>query len=120
MFLCVKSAKIAVMSEKIHLQGLTKDELIEFVASHDEPKYRAKQIFGALHARRVREFDEITDLPKAFREKLGAVAEILARRGLPPGILREQQQPALLPRGGSAQGCQAAQVLRRAAQEVDS
>ncbi|MBX7173309.1 MAG: 23S rRNA (adenine(2503)-C(2))-methyltransferase RlmN [Pyrinomonadaceae bacterium] len=63
------------MSEKIHLQGLTKDELIEFVAAHGEPKYRAKQIFSALHARRVREFDEITDLPKAFREKLGAVAQ---------------------------------------------
>lgn len=75
MFLSAKFVKITVMSEKIHLQGLTKDELAEFVTSNGEPKYRAKQIFSALHARRVREFDEITDLPKAFREKLGAVAQ---------------------------------------------
>lgn len=63
------------MSEKIHLQGLTKDELTEFVTSHGEPKYRAKQLFSALHARRVREFEEMTDLPKSFREKLSEIAQ---------------------------------------------
>lgn len=75
MFLSAKSVKIDLMSEKVHLQGLTKDELIEFVTSHNEPKYRAKQIFSALQTRRVREFDEITDLPKSFREKLAEIAE---------------------------------------------
>lgn len=75
MFLSAKSVKIVVMSEKVHLQGLTKDELIEFVIAHNEPKYRAKQIFSALQARRVREFNEITDLPKGFREKLAEIAE---------------------------------------------
>lgn len=64
-----------LMSEKNHLQGLTKDELAEFVTSQGEPKYRAKQLFSALHARRVREFDEITDLPKAFREKLKSISQ---------------------------------------------
>lgn len=75
MFLSAKFVKIGLMSEKIHLQGLTKEELAEFVVAHGEPKYRAKQLFSALHGRRVREFDEITDLPKTFREKLAEIAQ---------------------------------------------
>lgn len=70
-----KFVKIALMNKKIHLQGLNKDELADFVGFHHEPKYRAKQLFSALHARRIREFDEITDLPKNFREKLSKIAE---------------------------------------------
>lgn len=62
------------MSEKIRLQGLTKKELAEFVTSHGEPKYRAKQIFSALNGRRIRKFEDITDLPKNFREKLSEIA----------------------------------------------
>ena len=39
-----------------------------------EPKYRANQIFKGLHERRLLSFDEMTDLPKVFREKLGETA----------------------------------------------
>lgn len=62
------------MSEKIHLTALTTDELAEFVQDIGEPKYRAKQIFKGLHERRLQTFDEMTDLPKAFREKLNESA----------------------------------------------
>ena len=60
--------------EKLHLTGLKTDELAEFVASIGEPKYRAKQIFKGLHDRRLLSFEEMTDLPKAFREKLNETA----------------------------------------------
>ncbi|MGC2236840.1 MAG: 23S rRNA (adenine(2503)-C(2))-methyltransferase RlmN [Pyrinomonadaceae bacterium] len=60
--------------EKLHLTGLKTNELAEFVASIGEPKYRAKQIFKGLHERRLLSFDEMTDLPKAFREKLNETA----------------------------------------------
>lgn len=60
------------MSDKLHLQGLNRTELADFVFEMGEPKYRSAQIFEALHARRIRDFSEITDLPKAFREKLAA------------------------------------------------
>ena len=56
--------------EKIHLIGYTNEELAEYIAEIGEPKYRAKQIFKGLHERRLQNFDEMTDLPKAFREKL--------------------------------------------------
>ncbi len=62
------------MSEKIHLTGFSKTELAEFVQTIGEPKYRANQIFKGLHERRLLSFDEMTDLPKAFREKLNETA----------------------------------------------
>lgn len=60
--------------ERSHLTGLTQIELAEFVETLGEPKYRANQIFKGLHQRRLRSFDEMTDLPKEFREKLATVA----------------------------------------------
>lgn len=62
------------MSEKLHITGMQPAELAEFVTGIGEPKYRAKQIFKGLHERRLRDFAEMTDLPKAFREKLGETA----------------------------------------------
>jgi 23S rRNA (adenine2503-C2)-methyltransferase len=65
----------AVNSEKQHLTGLTPTELATLVEGIGEPRYRARQIFKGLHERRLRSFDEMTDLPKAFREKLTEIAE---------------------------------------------
>ena len=62
------------MSEKLHLTGLRENELIEFAEQIGEPKYRAKQIFKGLHERRLLDFNEITDLPKNFRQKLSETA----------------------------------------------
>jgi 23S rRNA (adenine2503-C2)-methyltransferase len=62
-----------------HLNELTQAELASFVEEMNEPAYRGRQIFAALHKRRLRSFDEMTDLPKGFREKLNerAVASTL-------------------------------------------
>src|SRR3954469_24684576 len=62
------------MSEKTHLTGLLRDELERFVEGMDEPAYRGRQIFSSLQRRRLRDFGEMTDLPKAFREKLSEIA----------------------------------------------
>ncbi|MCY7345951.1 MAG: 23S rRNA (adenine(2503)-C(2))-methyltransferase RlmN [Pyrinomonadaceae bacterium] len=62
------------MSEKIHLTGFSTQELADFVQNIGEPKFRAGQIFKGLHERRILDFDAITDLPKALREKLDETA----------------------------------------------
>jgi len=62
------------MSEKLHITGFSKTELADFAQNIGEPKYRAKQIFKGLHERRLLNFEEMTDLPKAFREKLNETA----------------------------------------------
>jgi 23S rRNA (adenine2503-C2)-methyltransferase len=62
------------MSETIHLTGFSKAELTEYVTGLGEPKYRAEQIFKGIHGRRLLSFDEMTDLPKAFRRRLAEEA----------------------------------------------
>ncbi|CAN5261321.1 23S rRNA (adenine(2503)-C(2))-methyltransferase RlmN [soil metagenome] len=55
------------MNEAVNLLGLTPDELTAFVKESGEPEYRGRQLFEWLHRRRVRSFDEMTNLPKPFR-----------------------------------------------------
>jgi 23S rRNA (adenine2503-C2)-methyltransferase len=58
------------MEEKLHLTELTQAELSDWVEEQGEARYRGRQIFGALHGRRLRSLEEMTDLPKSFREEL--------------------------------------------------
>jgi 23S rRNA (adenine2503-C2)-methyltransferase len=62
------------------IAGLTKVELSDFVQELGEPAYRAQQIFTAVQQRRVRSFDEITNLPKELRAKLSEHATISTLR----------------------------------------
>ncbi len=58
------------MSHLPHLTGFSRTELTTFFAELGEPRFRADQVFRGLHGRRLTSFDEMTDLPKAVREKL--------------------------------------------------
>jgi 23S rRNA (adenine2503-C2)-methyltransferase len=60
----------------IQLTGLTRAELSAFVQELGEPGYRGRQLFAAIQRRRVRSFDEITDLPNEFRAQLAQHAAI--------------------------------------------
>ncbi|MCA1577859.1 MAG: 23S rRNA (adenine(2503)-C(2))-methyltransferase RlmN [Acidobacteria bacterium] len=62
------------MKEIVELTGLSQPELISFVETLGEPAYRGRQIFAALQHRRLRSFDEITDLSKDLRARLNDVA----------------------------------------------
>ena len=62
------------MTERMQLRGMSESELVSFVQTFGEPAYRGRQIFAALHDRRLADFDHITDLPQKFREKLNEVA----------------------------------------------
>jgi len=61
---------------KTNLNGLTIAQLESFVAALDEPKYRAEQIFQWIYKFRVSAFDEMTNLPQSFREKLNECVSI--------------------------------------------
>ena len=54
--------------------GLSRSELTEFVLSLGLPRYRSDQIFRGVHERRLRSFDQMTDLPKNLREQLEQAA----------------------------------------------
>ncbi|HEX8284070.1 MAG TPA: 23S rRNA (adenine(2503)-C(2))-methyltransferase RlmN [Pyrinomonadaceae bacterium] len=62
------------MEKAVHLTGMTREELEGFAEGMGEPAYRGRQLFGALQRRRLRSFDEMTDLPKDFRARLAEAA----------------------------------------------
>src|SRR5687767_10521141 len=62
--------------QSVQLTGLTQAELSDFVMELGEPAYRGRQLFSAIQRRRVRSYDQITDLPKEFRAKLQERADI--------------------------------------------
>jgi 23S rRNA (adenine2503-C2)-methyltransferase len=64
------------MDKAIHLTGLSQAELIALVEEMDEPSYRGRQIFAAMHGRRLRSVDEMTDLPKELRARLSERATV--------------------------------------------
>jgi 23S rRNA (adenine2503-C2)-methyltransferase len=62
------------MEKAVQLTGLSQPELISFVETLGEPAYRGRQLFAALQHRRLRNFDEITDLPKDLRTRLSEIS----------------------------------------------
>lgn len=59
-----------------HLLGLSPPELRTWLATLDQPKYRADQLAEWLYARQAASFDEMTNLPKGLRARLAEVAAI--------------------------------------------
>ncbi len=64
------------MENKIDLRNLTQDELIAFVESLNQPKFRGKQILPWLYKHGISDFSQMTDLAKVFREVLSEKAYI--------------------------------------------
>src|SRR6185503_16987179 len=63
------------MKNAVQLTGLSQPELVSFLETMGEPAYRGRQLFAALQHRRLRDFDEITDLAKDLRARLSEVAQ---------------------------------------------
>jgi len=61
---------------KQNLLGLTREELADVAEAIGEPRYRGQQMFGWLYSRGATSFGAMTDLGKAFRERLGMAATI--------------------------------------------
>ena len=58
------------------LRSMSFDELALLVDRMGEKAYRARQLFGWLHQRGAAALEQMTDLPKAFRERLAGEARL--------------------------------------------
>ena len=58
------------------LLGLGKAELVDFMSKLGELPYRARQLFAAMHRRRIPDFQDMTDLPKTLRHLLDEQAVV--------------------------------------------
>ncbi|MGQ9473528.1 MAG: 23S rRNA (adenine(2503)-C(2))-methyltransferase RlmN [Candidatus Caldatribacteriaceae bacterium] len=56
--------------EKGNVMGLLPQDLLTFVRERGEPTYRAQQIISWIYEKKVRHFEEMTDLPRHLREAL--------------------------------------------------
>ncbi len=55
---------------KRHLLDLSSEDFIKWLESHDQPAFRAKQIWHWVFQRRVSDFQQMTDLPQKLRDLL--------------------------------------------------
>jgi 23S rRNA (adenine2503-C2)-methyltransferase len=59
-----------------NLKNLTIQQLEDFVLSMGERKFRAKQIFKWIYQKRLRDFNDMTNMPKALRSLLAEKSSI--------------------------------------------
>lgn len=69
---------------KVNLLGLTEAKLVAFFETMGEKRFRAAQVLKWIHQLGVDNFDEMSNISKALREKLKAKCEIRA-----PEVLRQ-------------------------------
>ena len=63
-------------NDKIDIKSMNLAELTEFVAGIGEKAFRAKQLYQWLHVKQVYAFSDMTNLSKAFHEKLDEVSYV--------------------------------------------
>ncbi len=72
----VNASETPVVVPKINLLGMTRAQLEEFFVGIGEKKFRATQIIKWIHQLGVDNFEEMSNVSKALRAKLAAIAEI--------------------------------------------
>ena len=64
------------VADKVNLLGLSPDGLEQFFLAQGEKPFRARQLLQWMHQRGVVDFDGMTDLSKALRQKLSEAAVV--------------------------------------------
>ena len=59
-----------MMMEGLDIRSMTISELENMVVSYKENRYRGAQLFSWFHEKKVQNYDQMTNISKAFREKL--------------------------------------------------
>lgn len=62
--------------ERLNLLGMPRGKLEEFFHTLDERPFRATQVVKWIHQQQVCDFEHMTNLSKALRERLGSIATI--------------------------------------------
>lgn len=65
-------------AEKVNLLGLSPIQMKDFFESMGEKSFRASQLVKWIHQQGVSDFDEMTNISKALRDKLNEIAEVKA------------------------------------------
>ena len=77
------------MEQKTDIKSLTYDEVSELVEQLGEKRFRGKQLCEWMHVHNVASYDEMTNLPKKFREKLAETTTYTALKKVDCQISKE-------------------------------
>lgn len=72
--------KVPEIQGKTDIKSLSLTQLQAFVEALGEPKFRAKQLYQWMHVKHVSAFAEMTNLPKAFVQKLKEHTDLIVLR----------------------------------------
>ena len=61
---------------RVNLLGMTRAQLEAFFLEMGEKRFRAQQVMKWMHHQGVRDFSQMSNLGKALRERLEAIAEV--------------------------------------------
>ncbi len=67
-----------MIMNKIVLKGYSLEQLEAFVKEQGEPRFRADQLFLWMYKHQAASFDEMSDISRAFRQRLNEMAELHA------------------------------------------
>ena len=67
---------MSLATQRGNLLGLNREELENLAVELGQPRYRGRQLYHAIYARRARDLVTLTDLHRHFRETLAAAHEI--------------------------------------------
>jgi 23S rRNA (adenine2503-C2)-methyltransferase len=65
------------MTERINLYDLDYGQMVDFVREQQQPEYRARQLWQWLYKRYATEFEQMTNLPISFRQRLKIAATLV-------------------------------------------
>jgi 23S rRNA (adenine2503-C2)-methyltransferase len=65
-----------IATARVDLKAMSREELEAFAGKMGQPRFRGRQLFKWLFGKGATTFEEMTDLPKAFRQALAETAAI--------------------------------------------
>lgn len=81
---------------KPRILDLSHSELVELIGSLGEPQYRADQILKWIYGGAARSFDDMTDLPQAFRQKLAEACHLFSLEPVDERLSKDGQTRKVL------------------------
>jgi 23S rRNA (adenine2503-C2)-methyltransferase len=81
---------------KPRILDLSHSQLVELVSSLGEPEYRADQVLKWIYSGTARSFDEMTNLPQAFRQKLNESCQLFTLEAVDERLSRDEQTRKVL------------------------
>ena len=72
----ISTPSSAISVAKTNLLGMTREQMESYFLSIGEKKFRAQQVIKWIHQIGVDDFEQMTNVSKALRQKLAEIAEI--------------------------------------------